>query len=331
MRTSLFLLLLLCAALPAQQAAPATVTVAVLSLFHPQMLALKTASPARVLLDSKAIILAADTPLTLRRTADDIAVQAADGTVARVREVSLAATALTLTVPGKLSRAYTGGLSITVSEGELRAVVALPVEAAVASIVAAEAPADAAPEALKAQAILARSYLLAEPHRHRDFTACDTTHCQYLRAAPLPGSRAALATAATASMVLTWQGRVIAAMYSRSCGGTTRALEAAPPGTYPFFAVRCMYCQRHPERWTRDVPQAGAASERGRIAYNREHGWAAVPSTSFSRAGLRIEGRGVGHGVGLCQVGAQSLALRGQTFLAILNHYFPAASVTRLR
>jgi len=44
-------------------------------------------------------------------------------------------------------------------------------------------------------------------------------------------------------------------------------------------------------------------------------------------SGLRVEGRGRGHGVGLCQDGAHELARRGWGRAQILEHYYPATSV----
>ncbi|MEM7755876.1 MAG: SpoIID/LytB domain-containing protein [Planctomycetota bacterium] len=40
-------------------------------------------------------------------------------------------------------------------------------------------------------------------------------------------------------------------------------------------------------------------------------------------------GRGFGHGVGMCQFGAQGLAMRGQTWIEILGRYYPGARVER--
>jgi stage II sporulation protein D len=40
-------------------------------------------------------------------------------------------------------------------------------------------------------------------------------------------------------------------------------------------------------------------------------------------ASVVVRGRGYGHGVGLCQVGALRLASKGKDFRDILNHYFP--------
>ena len=44
-------------------------------------------------------------------------------------------------------------------------------------------------------------------------------------------------------------------------------------------------------------------------------------------SGLRIEGRGRGHGVGLCQDGAHELALGAWTRAQILEHYYPSTQI----
>lgn len=51
------------------------------------------------------------------------------------------------------------------------------------------------------------------------------------------------------------------------------------------------------------------------------------PSNTFSikkqNDGIVVLGEGLGHGVGLCQMGAFSMAMRGQSYKKILTHYFP--------
>ena len=42
---------------------------------------------------------------------------------------------------------------------------------------------------------------------------------------------------------------------------------------------------------------------------------------------IRLEGRGWGHGVGLCQIGAAVMASKGYTYKQILEHYYPNATV----
>ena len=152
-------------------------------------------------------------------------------------------------VPGKLSRRYQGSLEIRSQSGELLVIVTMEIETAVASIVAAENPPHAPLEALKAQAVATRSFLIAGKGRHTSFDFCDTTHCQFLRQPPPAESIAAQAAAATRGLVLAYKGQTFAAMYSASCGGKTHSLEELGIASrgYPYFAVPCDYCRRHPE------------------------------------------------------------------------------------
>jgi stage II sporulation protein D len=70
-----------------------------------------------------------------------------------------------------------------------------------------------------------------------------------------------------------------------------------------------------------------------RAAVTREFGPQALQSTHFdvTRTGgnFVFSGRGYGHGVGLCQVGAAARARRGESVDEILAAYFPGASVAR--
>ena len=42
---------------------------------------------------------------------------------------------------------------------------------------------------------------------------------------------------------------------------------------------------------------------------------------------LVVQGRGYGHGVGLCQYGAAGFAARGGSYRAILERYYPGATL----
>src|SRR5207247_9568959 len=42
-----------------------------------------------------------------------------------------------------------------------------------------------------------------------------------------------------------------------------------------------------------------------------------------------FSGKGWGHGVGLCQVGAYGMALRGKTYEDILHHYYTGVDLVR--
>lgn len=243
-------------------------------------------------------------------------------------------------VPGKITRRYSGNLELVAGPSELQVIVAMELDTAVASVVAAESPPGAPLEALKAQAVAARSFLIAGKGRHKDFDFCDTTHCQFLRQPPAPESPAYRAAFETRGLVLAYQDSAFPAMYSSSCGGKTHSLEelGLPVRGYPYYSVPCDYCRRHPQQWATVIAQQDALSlgntERSRLNLARKLGWKTVPSNSYSaqREGdsVVLEGVGVGHGIGLCQRGAADMARHGSSFQQILAHYYPNTTLKQL-
>lgn len=244
------------------------------------------------------------------------------------------AAGLVIAVPGKIKRRYLGLLDLKITNDELTPVITMDLETAVGSVVLAESAAGTPLEALKAQAVVSRSYFVAGgAGRHTNFDFCDLTHCQFLREAPGADSPAAAATAETRGLVLSYNGKPVTAMFTRSCGGHTRTLAqiGLPDAAYPYFSVLCEVCYRNPVRWSRNVSRDDGAlllrGEIGRLAIDRVLGWNAVPSNNFTAheegGEVILEGAGQGHGLGLCQRGARSMAQHGSDFRAILEHYFP--------
>ena len=324
------------------------VSVSVLGLFHPREFVV-TAPPGRAFIlhaGEQSVVLenSGVSSATVRIDGSELIVSA-EGQELRSTKVAVAGRGnesadFTLEIPGKIQRQYHGTLEIRPASANLLSIVTLDLETAVASVVAAESAPDTPLEALKAQAVAARSYFVAGQGRHRDFGFCDTTHCQFLRAAPPAGSRVVAAVEATRGLVLAYEAKSFAPMYTRSCGGRTRtpAQVGLPAAAYPYFPVDCQYCRRHPVRWTSSVPehQAGslrASDETSRLAMARRIGWSAVPSNDFSLAkdGDRVllTGVGNGHGIGLCQAGAGAMAESGAGFQEILLHYYPNSDIVR--
>jgi stage II sporulation protein D len=323
------------------------VRIGVMGLFHPQELRLYPTeeSDLEVTVDGHSLRLARNSEaVAIRLRNNRVEVQfSADsrvisGAILRASSgVGGTPGGFWLEVPGKLKRRYVGRLEIHAHGSQLETVVTMPLETAVASVVAAESPPGSGFEALKAQAVAARSFLAARQAGHADFDFCDTTHCQFLRSPPAPGSAANKAARSTRGLILEWhedtagRDRPLAAMYARSCGGRTRTLHEAGVRSdgYPYYAVQCDYCSRHPEVWQRESKGA-PRTEQERLAFNRIHGWGAVPSLSASSADAegQIQGRGVGHGIGLCQLGAADMARQGSTFAQILAHYYPNTKLT---
>ena len=71
-----------------------------------------------------------------------------------------------------------------------------------------------------------------------------------------------------------------------------------------------------------------AADLRQRVGYQK------LPSLAFSvnvkRGVFTFDGRGQGHGAGLCQWGAAGMAKEGKTYREILRHYYPGTELTRM-
>jgi stage II sporulation protein D len=68
-----------------------------------------------------------------------------------------------------------------------------------------------------------------------------------------------------------------------------------------------------------------------RFAVDRELGWNKVRSDLYeirnSSGNILISGKGSGHGVGLCQAGAEEMAREGKTYREILNFYYPGTNL----
>ncbi len=247
------------------------------------------------------------------------------------------------------------------------------------AVLPAEIPPRFHPEALKAQAVAARSFTFRRLNRHRDsgYDLCDTEHCQLYGGVAGEHPATSQAVEATAGEVLWHNGRVFEALYSSNCGGHTapsegiRSASQEPlPGTLDWdFQTGRYYCDIAPNaRWSltltpdelqRAFPDAGTPRElkilqrtlsghvallqlRGERAtieirgslFRQRLGVARVRSLLFTLEpdgnGWRLTGRGYGHGMGLCQWGAQGRALAGQTYPTILQAYYPGVSLASL-
>ena len=88
--------------------------------------------------------------------------------------------------------------------------------------------------------------------------------------------------------------------------------------------------------WVKQVELRGKKLEvmHGEQFHNllgKEFGWGKFKSSRFKMEtrGSRIvfEGRGLGHGVGMCQHGAMGMARAGKDYRAILKHYYPGTEL----
>jgi stage II sporulation protein D len=66
-----------------------------------------------------------------------------------------------------------------------------------------------------------------------------------------------------------------------------------------------------------------------RFAVGRALGWERLPGDRYEVSGLEFSGTGSGHGVGLCQRGADEIGAEGRSYREILSFYYPGTEVGR--
>ena len=112
--------------------------------------------------------------------------------------------------------AYAGRLRVLQQAGGLLAVNHLPLETYVASVVGAEMPSSWNLEALKAQAVAARSYALAHMARpaSQHWHLGNTTRWQAYRGLASSTERTRQAAADTTGLILSYQGGIVESLYA---------------------------------------------------------------------------------------------------------------------
>ncbi|GEM_PF-534768 len=95
------------------------------------------------------------------------------------------------------------------------------------SVVPSEMPASWPIEALKAQSVVARSYILRNINRHKneDYDLCATVHCIVYSGAQNEHTSTTEAIIATRNEIITHNGNIIDAVFSSNSGGYTEASE----------------------------------------------------------------------------------------------------------
>ncbi len=253
-------------------------------------------------------------------------------------------------------------------------------------VVAAEMPARFELEALKAQAVAARTLAVRRMKRfggkgcqhYANVDICDdpTEHQAWLSEASLrkrwPGlsfygyyNKIKRAVQETSGIVMTYQNRPIDAVFHSTCGGSTAAAKDIWNNEIPYLIrVKCDF-DKHAPRYQSDFFYTWAELERrfkipgelfkslraisltdqrrvSMLKVGKElikgsefRSKLGLTSTCFSwkttDLGLFFVVTGYGHGVGLCQYGADGLAKKGWKFNQILSYYYRGISFQKIQ
>jgi stage II sporulation protein D len=270
-------------------------------------------------------------------------------------------------------------------EARITVVNVVSLEAYLRGVVPNELSPEAFPqlEAQKAQAVAARSYVLAHlgDYSSRGYDVCASAACQVYRGSSSEHPLTDRAVAETRGMVATWRGRPIHAFYTSTCGGHTEEGTAVFEDGAPYLRGVACATERAPAdealagaEWqvrlrpadvARAVARYGSVGRvldlvptkvgvSGRVVELRVVGSQGELDLRGQRVrlglGLReslfvlhresapqgdverfvFTGKGWGHGVGLCQVGASGMARAGASFEEILKHYYTGVAVSSL-
>ena len=126
------------------------------------------------------------------------------------------------------ARTYGGSLRLQPNaHGEFTLVNQVPIETYLRGVVPYEIGANAPPQAVAAQTIIARTYALRNLRRFAadDYELCATVHCQVYKGLNDANPTSDRAIAKTAGLVLTHDNELIDALYSSTTGGVTAGFE----------------------------------------------------------------------------------------------------------
>lgn len=276
---------------------------------------------------------------------------------------------------------YQGELQLLTSSGQESCdlVNLIPLEAYIRTLLSKEMNGTWPVEALKAQAVAARTYAYDRLKHQQSLNLEAQAKLYHLESSEkdqVSGSfkditeKTTRASRDTEGEILVGpSGRIAPVFFHSKCGGKTLRPDQVWGGVEEGYrSVECKFCQKtgmkdwdqkiqnskvsqlvdqvlkkyySDEMQSQDLrimPDSMANSELRLYSGDRLHiikksylrnlaGRTILPSNNYilsqKNGEFRVEGKGYGHGVGLCQLGALELAKRGYDYKQILSFYFP--------
>lgn len=247
-------------------------------------------------------------------------------------------------------------------------ILTLPLEEYVASVLAGEVSQSWPLEALKAQAIAARTFSLkkmkerASSPFHVESSVMDQVFRHHNQEIFLKAAEE------TKGLIVTLNGQIAETSFHSTCGGHTASAQSVWGTKHDhLLGVTCGFCQKSPTfTWKYEIKMAELEKifgfkikgiklldrkKDGRIGsinfisdkahklsghqFRMKVGPMKIKSTHITQASLEKEkaifkGKGFGHGVGLCQYGALGMAEQGFKAQEIVGHYYPQTKIKKI-
>jgi stage II sporulation protein D len=263
-------------------------------------------------------------------------------------------------------RWYRGTVRIVPEGKRLLAVNHVDLEQYLYSVLGAEMSTTFPAEALKAQAVAARTYALyrSQSAQKKLFDVDATQSSQVYRGLSSEANTTQAAVNATLGQVMTYQGKPILAAFHSASGGHTENVEDIWTDKVPYLRGVADYDLGTPgNEWNKVISlsdlskslkvsnvksiEVEKTTQFGSVLNLKVSGdtQASIPGKNVrtalqlrslrftvtpTPAGFLFKGRGYGHGLGMSQWGAYKLAERGMKYSSILSHYYQGVDLGKL-
>ena len=263
---------------------------------------------------------------------------------------------------------YLGKIQVLRGSNSLYLINELSLEDYIKNVVSAEVGTNWDMEALKVQAVISRTYALYQKtqNTNENYDITSSVLHQVYKGSSID-TRISYAVMNTEGEVLTYNGNLIEAFYHSTSGGRTEDPAEVFGKSYPYLKPVESNCEISPYWiWERRIPveelekalnikdikniQIKSYTSTQRVktvdvfhsegVLNVESkdlrkilGWSRLPSTNFTVSrdnnDYVFDGKGYGHGVGLCQWSALEMSREGMTYKQILDYFYPGTKLEK--
>ncbi|HRX15697.1 MAG TPA: SpoIID/LytB domain-containing protein [Spirochaetota bacterium] len=270
---------------------------------------------------------------------------------------------------------YRGKIELHNVTGKIYVINVVSMEHYIMGVVSAEMSPNWHIEAVKAQAVAARTYAFHTLLNKKSASIYDldsTTKFQVYKGMEGETTNSNLAVSQTAGQILSYNNKPILALFHSTCGGRIINNKYVWDGEdLPYLSDKVVpYGKSSPHyKWKTELTlyeikkvldsrynNIGAVTglsfkkHQGRVVeviITHKNGRANVSGNDFrmmipggkvksqffnafrTKNGLRLEGRGWGHGVGMCQYSAKEMAEEGKTYKTILSFFYKDVQFTK--